>query len=89
MTSVELFGNTAKANRLQFYAEDVFQLFRNNNKFGNGCCVFTSSGEKARSFSENVEIGMVGVNIPLPVPSSFHSFGGWKNSLWRKKTCGF
>ncbi len=54
----------------------------NNNKFGNGCCIFTSSGEKARSFSENVEIGMVGVNIPLPVPSSFHSFGGWKNSLF-------
>ncbi len=54
----------------------------NNNRFGNGCCIFTRSGEQARSFSENVEIGMVGVNIPLPVPSSFHSFGGWKNSLF-------
>ncbi len=54
----------------------------NNNRFGNGCCIFTSSGEKARNFSEKVEIGMVGVNIPLPVPSSFHSFGGWKDSLF-------
>ena len=54
----------------------------NDNRFGNGCCIFTRSGEQARSFSENVEIGMVGVNIPLPVPSSFHSFGGWKNSLF-------
>ena len=54
----------------------------NNNRFGNGCCIFTRNGEQARTFSENVEIGMVGVNIPLPVPSSFHSFGGWKNSLF-------
>ncbi len=54
----------------------------NNNNFGNGCCIFTSDGRKARSFSEKVEIGMVGINIPLPVPSSSHSFGGWKSSLF-------
>ena len=54
----------------------------NDNKFGNGCCIFTSNGEKARKFSQHVDIGMVGVNIPLPVPSSYHSFGGWKNSLF-------
>ena len=54
----------------------------NDNKFGNGCCIFTGSGEKARFFSQNVNIGMVGINIPLPVPSSFHSFGGWKDSLF-------
>ena len=60
---------------------DAIKLI-NNNKFGNGCCIFTRSGEQAKSFSENVEIGMVGVNIPLPVPTSFHSFGGWKNSLF-------
>ena len=60
---------------------DAIKLI-NNNKFGNGCCVFTRNGELARTFSENVEIGMVGVNIPLPVPTSFHSFGGWKNSLF-------
>ena len=60
---------------------DAIKLI-NNNRFGNGCCVFTRNGEQARTFSENVEIGMVGVNIPLPVPTSFHSFGGWKNSLF-------
>jgi len=54
----------------------------NTNRFGNGCCIFTSSGEKSRSFYSNVNIGMVGVNIPLPVPSSFHSFGGWKDSIF-------
>ena len=60
---------------------DAIKLI-NNNRFGNGCCIFTRNGEQARTFSENVEIGMVGVNIPLPVPTSFHSFGGWKNSLF-------
>jgi len=61
--------------------DEALQII-NENKFGNGCCIFTSSGEKARKFSQNVNIGMVGVNIPLPVPSSFHSFGGWKDSLF-------
>ena len=54
----------------------------NENRFGNGCCIFTSNGEYARKFSDNINIGMVGINIPLPVPSSFHSFGGWKESLF-------
>ena len=54
----------------------------NKNPYGNGCCIFTEDGGSAREFSNNVNIGMVGVNIPLPVPSSFHSFGGWKNSLF-------
>jgi len=54
----------------------------NENKFGNGCCIFTSNGENARRFSSNVNIGMVGINIPLPVPSSYHSFGGWKDSIF-------
>ena len=52
--------------------DEALQII-NENKFGNGCCIFTSSGEKARKFSQNVNIGMVGINIPLPVPSSFHS----------------
>jgi malonate-semialdehyde dehydrogenase (acetylating)/methylmalonate-semialdehyde dehydrogenase len=54
----------------------------NKNQFFFGCCIFTSNGNHARSFCSNVKIGMVGVNIPLPVPSSFHSFGGWKSSLF-------
>ncbi len=76
----EIFGpvlQIIEVNKLS----DAIKLI-NNNKFGNGCCVFTRNGEQARTFSENVEIGMVGVNIPLPVPTSFHSFGGWKNSLF-------
>ena len=66
---------------IQNSMDEALQII-NENKFGNGCCIFTSSGEKARKFSQNVNIGMVGVNIPLPVPSSFHSFGGWKDSLF-------
>ena len=54
----------------------------NKNPYGNGCCIFTENGRNAREFSQNTNIGMVGINIPLPVPSSFHSFGGWKNSLF-------
>ena len=76
----EIFGpvlQIMEVNKLS----DAIKLI-NYNKFGNGCCVFTRNGEQARTFSENVEIGMVGVNIPLPVPTSFHSFGGWKNSLF-------
>ena len=76
----EIFGpvlQIMEVNKLS----DAIKLI-NNNRFGNGCCVFTRNGEQARTFSENVEIGMVGVNIPLPVPTSFHSFGGWKNSLF-------
>ena len=76
----EIFGpvlQIIEVNKLS----DAIKLI-NNNKFGNGCCIFTRSGEQAKSFSENVDIGMVGVNIPLPVPTSFHSFGGWKNSLF-------
>ncbi len=76
----EIFGpvlQIMEVNKLS----DAINLI-NNNRFGNGCCIFTRNGEQARTFSENVEIGMVGVNIPLPVPTSFHSFGGWKNSLF-------
>ena len=76
----EIFGpvlQIMEVNKLS----DAIKLI-NNNRFGNGCCIFTRNGEQARTFSENVEIGMVGVNIPLPVPTSFHSFGGWKNSLF-------
>ena len=76
----EIFGPVLQIIEVNQMTEAIKII--NNNRFGNGCCIFTSSGEQARSFSENVEIGMVGVNIPLPVPSSFHSFGGWKQSLF-------
>jgi len=54
----------------------------NGHEFGNGAAIFTSSGESARVFTQGVQAGMVGVNVPIPVPMAFHSFGGWKRSLF-------
>jgi malonate-semialdehyde dehydrogenase (acetylating)/methylmalonate-semialdehyde dehydrogenase len=54
----------------------------NSNPYGNGTAVFTSSGEVARTFQRNVQVGMIGINVPVPVPMAFHSFGGWKDSLF-------
>jgi len=53
-----------------------------DHEFGNGTCIFTRDGEAARYFSDNIKVGMVGVNVPLPVPVAYHSFGGWKRSLF-------
>jgi malonate-semialdehyde dehydrogenase (acetylating)/methylmalonate-semialdehyde dehydrogenase len=54
----------------------------NTHEFANGTTVFTRSGALAHAFSRDVEVGMVGVNVPIPVPMAFHSFGGWRNSLF-------
>ena len=54
----------------------------NAHEYGNGTCIYTRDGEAARYFSDNILVGMVGINVPLPVPVSFHSFGGWKQSLF-------
>ena len=54
----------------------------NAHEFGNGCAIFTRDGDAAREFASRVQIGMVGVNVPIPVPMAFHSFGGWKSSLF-------
>ena len=54
----------------------------NTNAFGNGCAIFTSSGGAARRFERDVHVGMIGVNVPIPVPMAFHSFGGWGDSLF-------
>ena len=54
----------------------------NNHEYANGTCIFTRDGEAARYFSDHINVGMVGINIPLPVPVSYHSFGGWKRSLF-------
>ncbi|BAN50756.1 CoA-acylating methylmalonate-semialdehyde dehydrogenase [Metapseudomonas resinovorans] len=61
--------------------EDAMQLI-NDHEYGNGTCIFTRDGEAARLFCDEIEVGMVGVNVPLPVPVSYHSFGGWKRSLF-------
>ena len=54
----------------------------NDHEFGNGVSIFTRDGDAAREFTNRVKIGMVGVNVPIPVPMAFHSFGGWKRSLF-------
>ena len=51
-------------------------------KYGNGVAIFTRDGDAAREFTNRIQIGMVGVNVPIPVPMAFHSFGGWKRSLF-------
>ncbi len=54
----------------------------NDHEFGNGTSIFTRDGDAARQFTHNIQVGMVGVNVPIPVPMAFHSFGGWKRSLF-------
>lgn len=54
----------------------------NAHEYGNGTCLFTRDGEAARRFADSIEVGMVGINVPLPVPVAYHSFGGWKRSLF-------
>jgi malonate-semialdehyde dehydrogenase (acetylating) / methylmalonate-semialdehyde dehydrogenase len=54
----------------------------NANPYGNGTAIFTSSGQAARKFQRHVHVGMIGINVPVPVPMAFYSFGGWKDSLF-------
>jgi malonate-semialdehyde dehydrogenase (acetylating)/methylmalonate-semialdehyde dehydrogenase len=54
----------------------------NEHEFANGTAIFTASGEAARAYTSAVQVGMVGINVPIPVPMAFHSFGGWKRSLF-------
>jgi malonate-semialdehyde dehydrogenase (acetylating) / methylmalonate-semialdehyde dehydrogenase len=54
----------------------------NANPYGNGTAIFTSSGEAARRFQRGVKVGMIGINVPIPVPMAYYSFGGWKDSLF-------
>jgi malonate-semialdehyde dehydrogenase (acetylating)/methylmalonate-semialdehyde dehydrogenase len=57
----------------------------NSNPYGNGTAIFTSSGEAARRFQRGVKVGMIGINVPIPVPMAYYSFGGWKDSLFGEK----
>ena len=76
----EIFGPVLSVVRVNSYDEALSLV--NGHKFGNGTSVYTSDGEVARHFTTNSKIGMVGVNVPIPVPMAFHSFGGWKESLF-------
>ncbi|KGE77111.1 CoA-acylating methylmalonate-semialdehyde dehydrogenase [Halomonas salina] len=61
--------------------EEAMRLI-DDHEYGNGTCIYTRDGEAARYFSDRIQVGMVGINVPLPVPVSYHSFGGWKRSLF-------
>ncbi len=76
----EVFGPVLGIVRVENYREAVDLI--NANEFGNGTAIFTRDGDTARVFGSEIQVGMVGVNVPIPVPMAFHSFGGWKNSLF-------
>jgi len=75
----EVFGPVLVVIRAQTYEEAIEIV--NSSEFGNGSAIFTSDGDTARHFVVDVEAGMVGVNVPIPVPVAYYSFGGWKESL--------
>ncbi len=76
----EIFGPVLSVVRAKDYDEALSLV--NNHAYGNGTSLYTSDGEISRHFTTNAKIGMVGVNVPIPVPMAFHSFGGWKQSLF-------
>lgn len=76
----EIFGPVLSIVRVGSYEEALTLV--NNHEYGNGTAIFTRDGDAARDYVNRVQVGMVGVNVPIPVPSAFHSFGGWKASLF-------
>ena len=76
----EIFGPVLSVVRTNEYSEAVSMI--NDHAYGNGTAIFTRDGDAARDFAKNIQIGMVGINVPIPVPVAYHSFGGWKDSLF-------
>jgi malonate-semialdehyde dehydrogenase (acetylating)/methylmalonate-semialdehyde dehydrogenase len=76
----EIFGPVLSVVRANDYAEAVKLI--NEHEYGNGTAIFTRDGDAAREFADKIEVGMVGINVPIPVPVAYHSFGGWKRSLF-------
>jgi malonate-semialdehyde dehydrogenase (acetylating)/methylmalonate-semialdehyde dehydrogenase len=76
----EIFGPVLAVIRVQTYEEAVELI--NANPYGNGTAIFTNDGGAARRFQNEIEVGMIGINVPMPVPMAYYSFGGWKNSLF-------
>jgi malonate-semialdehyde dehydrogenase (acetylating)/methylmalonate-semialdehyde dehydrogenase len=75
----EIFGPVLSVMRVETVEEAIALI--NRNPYGNGTALFTSSGDAARRFTRGVDVGMIGINVPVPVPMAFYSFGGWKDSL--------
>jgi malonate-semialdehyde dehydrogenase (acetylating) / methylmalonate-semialdehyde dehydrogenase len=76
----EIFGPVLSVVRVDSYDEGVKLI--NSNPYGNGTAIFTNDGGAARRFQNEIQIGMIGINVPVPVPMAYYSFGGWKNSLF-------
>jgi len=76
----EIFGPVLGIVRVESLAQAMSLI--DAHEYGNGTCIFTRDGETARHFTDNIQVGMVGVNVSLPVPVAYHSFGGWKRSLF-------
>jgi malonate-semialdehyde dehydrogenase (acetylating)/methylmalonate-semialdehyde dehydrogenase len=74
----EIFGPVLQIMRAKTFEEAL--SYPTNHQYGNGVAIFTRNGDFARSFAASVEVGMVGINVPIPVPVAYHSFGGWKRS---------
>ncbi len=76
----EIFGPVLQVVRVETMQQAMDLI--DAHEYGNGTCIFTRDGEAARYFSDNIQVGMVGINVPLPVPVAYHSFGGWKRSIF-------
>ena len=76
----EIFGPVLQVLRVETMQQAMDLI--DEHEYGNGTCIFTRDGEAARYFSDHIQVGMVGINVPLPVPVAYHSFGGWKRSLF-------
>ena len=76
----EIFGPVLEVVRVQSFQDGVDLI--NSGEFGNGTAIFTNDGGAARRFQNEVQVGMIGINVPIPVPVAYHSFGGWKKSLF-------
>ncbi len=76
----EIFGPVLSTVRVDSYAEAMHLV--QSHEYGNGAAIFTNDGDAAREFADTAEIGMIGINVPIPVPVAYHSFGGWKRSLF-------
>ena len=79
----EIFGPVLSVLRVDTVEQAIAVV--NANPYGNGTAIFTSSGEAARKFQRGVKVGMIGINVPVPVPMAYYSFGGWKDSLFGDK----
>ena len=76
----EIFGPVLQVVRVETMQQAIDLI--DDHEYGNGTCIFTRDGEAARYFSDQIKVGMVGINVPLPVPAAQHSFGGWKQSMF-------